>query len=129
MIKYIKDSFRELKHVVWPTREETKNYFITVVSILVLFGVYLFIASTVFTEWLFALKNLVNPKSTIEKSFNWNSNKAIDLNAISKKVQPTVKVNKIKVAEKNNSIQKETVKNELKTEEKVEENTSTWVLK
>ena len=129
MIKYIKDSIRELKHVVWPTREETKNYFITVVSILVLFGIYLFVASTVFTEWLFALKNLVNPKSVVEKSFSWNSDKAIDLNAISTKVKPTVKVNKIKVAEKDNNIQKETVKNELKTEEKVEENTSTWVLK
>jgi len=50
MIKYIKDSIRELKHVVWPTREETNNYFITVVLVLLAFGLYLFIASTVFTK-------------------------------------------------------------------------------
>ena len=60
MIKYIKDSIRELKHVVWPTREETKNYFVTVTVVLVLFGLYLFIASTVFTKGLFGLKDLTS---------------------------------------------------------------------
>jgi len=50
MIKYIKDSLRELKHVVWPTREETNNYFLTVVLVLLVFGIYLFIASTIFTK-------------------------------------------------------------------------------
>jgi len=66
MIKYIKDSIRELKHVVWPTREETNNYFITVVLVLLAFGIYLFIASTVFTKSLFGLKGIVDNKSTIE---------------------------------------------------------------
>jgi preprotein translocase SecE subunit len=37
MLQFFKDSVRELKHVVWPTREETKNYFIIVVFVLVLF--------------------------------------------------------------------------------------------
>jgi hypothetical protein len=35
--KYILDSIRELKHVVWPTRAETTNYFVVVVIVLVLF--------------------------------------------------------------------------------------------
>ncbi len=56
---FIKNSFRELKHVVWPTREETKKYFLVVISVLVLFGIYLFIASTIFSEILYYLKNLV----------------------------------------------------------------------
>jgi len=50
MITFIKDSFRELKHVVWPTREETKKYFIMVLTSLIIFGLYLFIANTIFSE-------------------------------------------------------------------------------
>ncbi len=56
---FFKDSIRELKHVVWPTREETKKYFIIVLTVLVLFGIYLFIFGTLFSEWLFFLKDLV----------------------------------------------------------------------
>ncbi|MDF1682976.1 MAG: preprotein translocase subunit SecE [Patescibacteria group bacterium] len=37
MLQFFKDSFRELKHVVWPTKEETIKYFIVVVSILIIF--------------------------------------------------------------------------------------------
>lgn len=60
MIKYIKDSIRELKHVVWPTRKETNNYFIVVILVLLAFGLYLFIASTIFTKLLFGLKDIVD---------------------------------------------------------------------
>lgn len=63
MIKYIKDSIRELKHVVWPTMEETNNYFLTVVLVLLAFGIYLFIASTLFTKTLFGLKDIVDSNS------------------------------------------------------------------
>ncbi len=58
MIQFFKDSIRELKHVVWPTKEETTKYFIIVVTILVVFWLYLFLASTLFSEWLLALKKL-----------------------------------------------------------------------
>ncbi|MBT3726333.1 preprotein translocase subunit SecE [bacterium] len=37
MIQFFKDSVRELKHVVWPTRAETKAHFIVVLVILILF--------------------------------------------------------------------------------------------
>ena len=60
MLQFIKDSVRELKHVVWPTRQETKKYFLIVVSILILFWIYLFIASTIFSEAIIYLKNLVS---------------------------------------------------------------------
>ncbi len=56
MIQFFKDSVRELKHVVWPTREETKTYFNVVLVVLILFGLYLFIANTVFSETMLYLK-------------------------------------------------------------------------
>ncbi len=59
MINFFKDSLRELKHVVWPTRDETRNYFFIVVITLILFWLYLFAVSTIFTEGLFALKKVV----------------------------------------------------------------------
>lgn len=59
MIKFLKDSFREIKHVVWPTKEETKKYFLIVVWILIVFGLYIFAASTLFTNVIFYLKDLV----------------------------------------------------------------------
>jgi preprotein translocase SecE subunit len=58
MLSFFKDSVRELKHVVWPTRQETKKYFMIVLSVLILFGVYLFIANTLFSEALFGLKDI-----------------------------------------------------------------------
>lgn len=60
MLQFIKDSVRELKHVVWPTRQETTKYFIIVITVLVIFGIYLFLASTLFSEWLLYLKNMVS---------------------------------------------------------------------
>lgn len=56
MITFLKDSLRELKHVVWPTRAEAKKFFIVVVTVLVLFGIYLFVTGTAFSEVLFYLK-------------------------------------------------------------------------
>lgn len=60
MVQFLKDSVRELKHVVWPTRQETTKYFFIVVSVLVLFWIYLFIASTAFSEAMLYLKNMVS---------------------------------------------------------------------
>ena len=59
MIDFLKGSVRELRHVVWPTRKQTSNFFVVVLIILVLFGAYLFLANIVFSEILFTLKDLV----------------------------------------------------------------------
>ncbi|NUJ97195.1 preprotein translocase subunit SecE [Candidatus Gracilibacteria bacterium] len=59
MIKFFKDSWRELKHVVWPTKEETRKYFLIVITLLFLFGIYLFIFNYFFSEGLFFLKDIV----------------------------------------------------------------------
>jgi len=63
MIQFIKDSVRELKHVVWPTKKETGNFFILVLTILTLFWIYLFIFSNVFSTIVFGLKDLVRGES------------------------------------------------------------------
>ena len=57
MINFVKNSFRELKHVVWPTKAETRKYFLVVVSVLVLFGTYLFIFNNIFSYVIFFLKD------------------------------------------------------------------------
>lgn len=59
MINFVKDSFRELRHVVWPTKAETKTYFIVVLTVLILFGFYLFIFSNVFSYVMFFLKDVL----------------------------------------------------------------------
>lgn len=59
MIKFFKDSIREIKHVVWPTKEETKKYFLIILTVLVLFWIYVFVAWTLFSEWIFFLRNLI----------------------------------------------------------------------
>lgn len=63
-MNFIKNALREFKHVVWPTREETKKYFLIVLSVLCAFGLYLFVVWNIFSEVLFGLKNMVNPAST-----------------------------------------------------------------
>jgi len=60
---FIKNALREFKHVVWPTREETKKYFAIVLAVLCAFGLYLFIVWNIFSEILFGLKNVVNPSA------------------------------------------------------------------
>jgi len=56
-MKFFKDSFRELKHVVWPSKQETIKFFTIVLITLILFWVYLTFADFIFREGLFGLKN------------------------------------------------------------------------
>ncbi len=66
MIKFIKDSLRDFKHVVWPTKEETRKYFGIVLIVLLLFWIYLFIASTIFSESLLKIRSVLNSESNNE---------------------------------------------------------------
>ena len=63
MMQFLKDSIRELKHVVWPTRAETRKYFMLVVTMLTLFGLYLFAFSNIFSTIVFWLKDLIGIES------------------------------------------------------------------
>lgn len=58
MLQYFKDSIREFKHVVWPTREETKKYFVIVLVVLILFWTYIFLLNTLFSNVINALGRL-----------------------------------------------------------------------
>ncbi len=73
MFDFFKGSFRELRHVVWPSRIETKKYFIIVLTVLVLFWLYLFIASTLFSELIFNLNNIFNNNTSSNFPINENS--------------------------------------------------------
>lgn len=59
MSNFVKDSLREFKHVVWPTKEDTRKYFILVLSILIIFWLYLFVVNSIFSNILFYLKDIV----------------------------------------------------------------------
>lgn len=65
MIRFFKDSVREIKHVVWPTRKETQKYFLLVLAILVAFGTYLFIFSNIFSTVVFGLKDMISGSSSV----------------------------------------------------------------
>ena len=54
---FIKWSIRELKHVVWPTKEETSKYFVSIVLVIIGFSLYLFISNTIFTNLIIFLKD------------------------------------------------------------------------
>ncbi len=71
MIQFIKDSLREMKHVVWPTRKETTQHFYLVVVLLIAFGGYLFLFSTIFSNTMFALKDMFG--KTVSPWVNTNS--------------------------------------------------------
>jgi preprotein translocase SecE subunit len=77
MIQFLKDAIREFKHVVWPTRKETQKFFSLVIALLVFFGVYLFLASNVFSEIIFELKRVLGP-DTVSTSSSSMSQEDID---------------------------------------------------
>lgn len=78
MFKFIKESLKELEHVVWPTNKETTAYFKIVVSVIVIFGLFLFAVGTFMSFGLYAIKDIVKPVSIQTTSNNTPSN--VDLN-------------------------------------------------
>ena len=61
MIKFLQDAKKELEHVVWPTRAETKKYFTVVVSMIAICTVVLFVFGSSVTNALFAIRSVVTP--------------------------------------------------------------------
>ncbi len=89
MIQFIKEALREFKHVVWPTRKETQKFFGLVLAILVFFGVYLFIASNIFSEIIFGLKNILGSgdrSSSISRSVSQDEIDALFSNEVNVEV-------------------------------------------
>lgn len=77
MIKFVKGAIREFRHVVWPTRKETQKFFGLVLAMLVAFGVYLFIASNIFSEIIFGLKDILGTGTEITGQ-SWLTDEEID---------------------------------------------------
>lgn len=61
MLKFFADSFKEFKHISWPTKAETKKYLAVVVWVLTFFGLYLAIAGGVMSTALDAIRGVINP--------------------------------------------------------------------
>lgn len=62
-MSFIKESIKEFDHIVWPTPEETKKYFMTVVSMITILTILLFIVGTALSVGLFAAKKQLAPMS------------------------------------------------------------------
>jgi len=77
MIQFIKNAVREFRHVVWPTRKETQKFFSLVLAILIAFGLYLFIASNIFSEIIFALKDILGTGTEVTGQ-SWLTDQEID---------------------------------------------------
>lgn len=74
MFKFLKESIKEFDHVVWPTNKETKKYFISVSSIIVVITLVLFAFGSFFGAVLFMAKEQINPVKITPSTINSTSN-------------------------------------------------------
>ena len=58
---FIHESLYELRHVVFPTPNETRKYFTVVVGCIVFFAVFLFVAGTLFSLGLTSARTALHP--------------------------------------------------------------------
>lgn len=58
MIRFFKEAIRELRHVVWPTRKETQKFFGGVLALIIIFTLYLFIFTNIFSTIIFGMRDL-----------------------------------------------------------------------
>lgn len=83
MFQFIKNAFKELEHVVWPTKKETRTYMFYTVSVIVVMTIFLSILGYVFRTGLKEAKYIVNPnaKNAIieqQKNLEEEQNKALE---------------------------------------------------
>ncbi|MDD2916532.1 MAG: preprotein translocase subunit SecE [Candidatus Gracilibacteria bacterium] len=64
-MSFIKESIKEFDHIVWPTSEETRKYFVTVVSMITILTIFLFAVGTLLSVGLFAAKTQLVPVRTV----------------------------------------------------------------
>lgn len=65
MFTFIKDAFRELNHVVWPTPKETRKYMNYTISVIIAMGIFLAILGWAFRDALLITRHAVNPSSNM----------------------------------------------------------------
>ncbi len=65
MFTFIRDSFGELEHVVWPTPKETRKYMNYTVAVIVIMTIILSVVGYFFRESLLFARHTINPNSTV----------------------------------------------------------------
>ena len=68
MANFIKESFGELEHVVWPTHLETKKFFTVVTSIIVAMTIFTYLLTLAFSNGLFELRNALHAPANVDLS-------------------------------------------------------------
>jgi len=68
MANFFKESLVELEHVVWPTHIETKNFFRTVVMIIVAMTIFTYLLTLIFSNSLFGLRGWIHTPGTADLS-------------------------------------------------------------
>lgn len=68
MGNFIKESFAELEHVVWPTHIETKKFFVSVVSIIIAMTLFTYLLSVIFGNSLFGIRSLIHKPEAVDLS-------------------------------------------------------------
>ena len=58
LVKYFKDTYKELKKVKWPTKSETVNNTILVIGICAFMGIFLGLIDLGLTELVYKLLNI-----------------------------------------------------------------------
>lgn len=61
MSNFLQDSLRELDHVVWPTKAETRQYFLIVTVLIAISTLVLFLSGSAITNALFGIRAVVTP--------------------------------------------------------------------
>lgn len=59
--RFVRESLQEFRHVAWPTRQETKQYFTIVTALIAVLTVLIFIVISALSSGFFALKNGLQP--------------------------------------------------------------------
>lgn len=65
MIEFIRDSFRELEHVVWPSKSDSRKYMYYTVGIIVFMTLYLSLLGYMFRSTFKEARHQINPNAGI----------------------------------------------------------------
>lgn len=64
-LAFMRKSFEEMKHVVWPTPRESKRYLVVTVGIILVMTIYLSVMGFAFREIMHGVRKTLNPNAHI----------------------------------------------------------------
>ncbi len=65
MFKFIKESLRELEHVVWPTPKETRKYMNYNIGVIIALTLFLSVLGFIFSMSLSTARGIIHPSTPI----------------------------------------------------------------